>query len=730
MRASPCEPMHALVAKVADRITAGAPQSELQEWLRCLLSYPTLFIELDGPDAIYTEANSLREDARSTADSVALTTRQLIHSIVGFKKIKESASKQSFGAQQLCTLWSVVRISKSSTHLCKKSTFDTALTINDRIYDAIPGAEDIICSGEKAKGAQSFWNQIWKLQEIIYRANKKDRINWVMLCIQDYLASGRFEDAEITLAMLKTGHKSMTDVMLTQFGFKTFLLGKWLDSLELPAYMTAKAREIFDSHKSFRQHWHPIDCDDLCDLAWLFTWPKFGKKLLDFLEGAIYLPTLQEEAIYRSAVRNSTTPQELVAMNPWKDAIADIRTAMRTTAEPDQVDQGDEVNLNNNKAKKRKDDGGDEHVEKSCRDGDTNINGVLDQAVTRLMKQQSAFLLDPNSSFGACQQVFEACPLALLKASTESGNSAIMFDCNAYGVADHRPDKRVCPIHHDKMSLPLRAIVAARHGTQEPTQLNHGEFYVCINGGKDRKRQWTKTLINKNMKSGRDKNRTFTRNVMMHFTEKSWRSRKTKVRGQCKLTQQVYMTQNACTYSGLRHKDFMTITGSTRSDVMGPIDLDPMVDLPTMPVTDRKEFYGKRIVLVGGRVESDSSDHESISDDENQPVDPKDDADPPINPNLLPTSVAINIMEGFSGKHIIDLTPTPLPLAYEVIRRGGSYVALCATEKMQEYLKSQLKALLLKGIRDPTEKLLFDPRFRAADADDAGHHIFSGARPI
>ena len=94
IRLSPCEPVHAVLHRVSCRILANAPESELNDWLRLLLSCPTRFVQLDTDEDKYAEANSLREDISSTAQAVTLTCRQLVHNIVGFKAIKEAESKQ------------------------------------------------------------------------------------------------------------------------------------------------------------------------------------------------------------------------------------------------------------------------------------------------------------------------------------------------------------------------------------------------------------------------------------------------------------------------------------------------------------------------------------------------------------------------------------------------------------------------------------------------------------
>jgi hypothetical protein len=358
----------------------------------------------------------------------------------------------------------------------------------------------------------------------------------------------------------------------------------------------------------------------------------------------------------------------------------------------------------------------------------------LKGAVDNLMAHQAAFLVE-QVSFGAQKQQFESTPLAMVKSSRESGNVWINFDVNCFGESDHQPERRPCPIGKDKLDIPLRAIFAARHGQEEPKQIQQGDLYGVFSGGKDRKRGVLKSLKTQ-ARSKREnlKAKTYCRNIMLHVSESSWRGRKHRARGHCKLTQAVHVVGCHSTFATLPYAAFKTIQGSNKSDVMGPVDLDPIENLPTMPFAKKKVYLGKRLVLVGGRVES-SSGSEGASDDDhlpdevqphaNQLDDPSGKSakvnDPPMSYHALPPAVVVNIVEGFNVKHFIDLTPTPMDLAFEILSRGGSYVALCSTPAMAAYLKTRLFNQLVKAVVDPKQLLLHDPRFTSAAAAGLGH---------
>ena len=713
---SPCETRHAFVYRVSERIKSGASNTELDKWLGLLLSYPVIFKKITSDDEKYSEANSLREDVSGAARAVTLSARQLIHNIAGFKAAKEKALKAKFGADHIAKVWKdTIRVSKSNEILTKKSTIDTCLTIKDRVL-SLPGIEDIWIKSDTRDGPTSFFNFLFKVQEIVYRGGTKKNIKWIIECIDDQLTSGKTPDAEITVSSLKTGSKSVTDPMLVQLDLRDYLLGPWLDSkLEIPEYMKKKCREVFQNHKTFRHLWHPLDHDGSVDTTWLFAWPRFGRDLMSFMEGSLYLPTQTEEHLYRLAVKNNSTMEEILSQRPWVDTIASIMSAIRATAQPET--HAGAVAGQGTSAGEGPEQGGSGAAPLAGgvnENRDASLDQQLNDSVFRLMRQQTSYLLEV-SSFAGMKQLVEKEPLAMVQSSTESGHVMTLFDANTWGYTDHRPNERIVPIGKDKFDIPLRGVIAARHGLEQPEKLNHGEFYVCVNGGRDRKRFFLNAVKNPNMKHrGMDKDRTVTRIVTAHMTEQSWRARKRKPRGQAKLTQQIYMSGNASTFTNLRHASFVKIAGSTRSDVCGPITLDAPEDLPTLPAAAMKDFFGKRFVLAGGRVaEGSDDDDDDGDDDDNVDTQEAPASDPPIAPHCLPLVLMTEYCKAYNVKHVIDLSPTPLDLGFEIVRNGGSYVAVCASTQQIEYLRNILFQKLKLAILDDSEVLLYDPRFLA-----------------
>ena len=81
--------------------------------------------------------------------------------------------------------------------------------------------------------------------------------------------------------------------------------GDWLDGKNFPSYIKAKVREIFRSHQCYRKEY----AGD-ADVVWLLKWPKVGKDLVGFIEGAVFRSSPHEDYTLRQALRNGKTAQD------------------------------------------------------------------------------------------------------------------------------------------------------------------------------------------------------------------------------------------------------------------------------------------------------------------------------------------------------------------------------------------------------------------------------------
>ena len=360
------------------------------------------------------------------------------------------------------------------------------------------------------------------------------------------------------------------------------------------------------------------------------------------------------------------------------------------------------------------------------------------------MLQRSAFLNESDfDTLTSLAAAFESMPLVMVK-PTDKSLLMVLLDLNTFGVTDHQPLHRVCPIGKEKLSLPIRAVLKARLGTDTPSLMERNVLWVCISGGRDRERLFKSFFTPQKDKPPPKADRALCNKLMIHITEESWRERRKRKRGRAKLVQSIYMLGHNRTLSAVKHTKFPVHEGSTKSNVMGPVKLDPLDTIPHIDPSLVRDFFGKRYVLAGGKLEDTSDDDNDDSEsDEASPQkahegekkkddkkDVKKDDKVPLMPHALPVSVVTDLIEAFNVKHIIDLFPTPCPLAYKVLASGGSYVGLTATPMMQNHIKKQLYNDLILGHVNPKEQFLYDARFSRDVAEASQYTVANGSHNI
>jgi hypothetical protein len=149
----PMEVVHALLFSLEDQLNAKPKmsQGEKTKWLQVLLSVPVQFQRIDKYDLRYAEALNQRIKIMATANVVALTARQQIYNIYGFKLRKEQTSgPQSAGT--LARWYEDFCIQAAGEVPMSKSAVDSALTIKERIFNMSECEtiveDNVACRGE------------------------------------------------------------------------------------------------------------------------------------------------------------------------------------------------------------------------------------------------------------------------------------------------------------------------------------------------------------------------------------------------------------------------------------------------------------------------------------------------------------------------------------------------------------------------------------------------------
>ena len=74
--------------------------------------------------------------------------------------------------------------------------------------------------------------------------------------------------------------------------------------------------------------------------------------------------------------------------------------------------------------------------------------------------------------------------------------------------------------------------------------------------------------------------------------------------------QNIYLVGSKATFRDIPSRSFSQLNGSTKSDVVGPVALDKLDDLPKMSKEDKVRYLGTRRVRPGDRLsDSESEGH-------------------------------------------------------------------------------------------------------------------------
>ena len=318
------------------------------------------------------------------------------------------------------------------------------------------------------------------------------------------------------MTSIKAGKTSLTDPILACYKLKQYLLGPWLDELNVPPYIKVKSREIFASRKSYRQLYSPLTGE--VDTAWLLGWPVVGSQLLSFLATTIFSPTANEEYVLRRAMKEASVVEEILALKPFCDSIAALKMEIKRTVT---VDEGaGNVATESEPIIEDFDSGGED---------EEDVEGTshsLKETAGRWMSHMSTFMTEPQS-FTDMKELIVQCPLTNMKGKVRN-HVLILVDTNVYGETDVQPRTRVCPIPKTFWNKTLKGAWTGRakaggSDSDNPRHMNDYEIWMMWDSGKDRKRMFKQQLLlHGNDPQAKDRKMS-VRDVTMWVNEESWK---------------------------------------------------------------------------------------------------------------------------------------------------------------------------------------------------------------
>lgn len=395
---------------------------------------------------------------------------------------------------------------------------------------------------------------------------------------------------DITVNSIKANTKSsLSDVALQQFKLLPYLLGPWLDAKPIAQHIKGDIRRLFASRESYRNLYNPIVGQ--ADVTFMLSWPKGGKMLVDFIESVAFNPSSTEEHQLRQAMRNGRNAEETLSYSPWCDMNQDVnqelsRTTICNGNDATPTTTGAAPTDSNNAAPVKIADEDDDDDNR-----DTSLNDDLHTAAKKLLRQLVFLAVEPSTQQGLVD-LFRASPLGRVTWTRETGNVLLLMDLNVYGESSSRPDVRKVPVPRQKFERFIKSALEARAGDQEPQHLAKGDIFACIDAGKERRSHFLKPFGSMLKNKSKDApNRSSVRKIVLHFNEEAFQARRRRTRGQVRLTQCIHVVSNVKT--DIPHRFYKTHDNSNQCDLLGPVKMDALADLPTMHQTYKNSLLGQ-----------------------------------------------------------------------------------------------------------------------------------------
>ncbi|CAK9103051.1 Uncharacterized protein SCF082_LOCUS48147 [Durusdinium trenchii] len=546
------------------------------------------------------------------------------------------------------------------------------------------------------KRKESMLNKTMTNAEIaaLYLDNMADTVNDEEPRSDEAIRMGHIECGDLSASKLK---KNMLDIVLMKKQLKDYLTGRWLDSRQFDSDHKAAARKIFASASSYREKF--VDSER----TWMSQWPPSASKMMDLFE---YCYTFDSSELpqVKAAIKAGKTAQEMIEeYQPYKTMIEEINQALTTESTLLDVT----------------------HTEEAAPAQAATEPAPADATQPLTVHDEGVKLHEVDDGWlSLCERtIAKHCCLIVDKGMSQSQL------VNAITA----PHIRRAPLQSTAVTKVFKAISKVRE-VDQPGLLPPGDILVIIDGG----RKSVGTLLNlfgmhkdrKAFDKGRKEKdgKTLYRQITLTFTEDSVERRKFR-----KKTKSSYLecSQVAHVYynggSTIVHKKNVHFAGTNMGDVLGPIDLPALQNLPKLKVKDKKEFWGTRRRAVGGKTGSDSDSEGSESEGEDEEAEAattigdlttlpgvgagrgakglSDEIVQPVSYHQLPSTVMESFMHSYSAINTIDMTPGTGDAAISAVLMNSGYVGVCHSEAQKEFILVRLKKVLLEAMKDPRSKV-------------------------
>ncbi len=472
-RLSPEELEHALLLRIAERMSSNAGPDELLEWRRVTLTVTLIFRAFDNLTDRLWHSISIREKLVMNYSTMARSAYQRIFEIVEFKALYEKLSGP-LNNQRLADLYNekADMAVGAGQDAITASFVEMSVSVH-RLCLSIPEAKRCIAEAEEAFMKHSPFNSVTKLYTICSRAKGIPALLWVLNSMLDAVHVKYIAASEFSLRALQApSGRSVIDLFLLKLKMKDYLLINWLDTLAIAPQTKVRLRESLESHSSYRVHYGKPE-DTSTDLTWQAGWKSSDISVSRFLGALLYAP--EHDVALKTGLRAGKAPDEIVQIGSIAeqiDRICEMLTAEHaattklsanaaapTAISDEETDNGEDhvIAVTGNK---------DQALSSSCAlvGGAVDLSLVSDSRqskIKKFMKSANEFarthvlmiVEEQLDSATKLRAAFDTCPMAQHTPS-EHHKTIVFYDIKNAGEAGTNPTTRLPSFrstHYKKM---------------------------------------------------------------------------------------------------------------------------------------------------------------------------------------------------------------------------------------------------------------------------------------
>ena len=591
------------------------------------------------------------------------------------------------------------------------------------VYDKIFAHEalrNVVLNAEREWLGSSPFSGIYKLQAISKLCKASvGKMEWLLKVTVNRIKAGLLSSSDFSIRHLSgRPHAQLGDIFLMQKQMHDHLLGQFLDSRGFSSEVKQQFRDIFQSPESYVEKLRPLDDAEELDLSFMAAWPRSAQVFSELVETASF--SKAEDGTIKTGLKHSKTAEEMLKeYAPYKDFISNIDEALEAEA----------------KSKAPAEAAAAEGAEKAVPSSSSGLGlapaallfgadrseeADLDEEAKIMLYAERhcahSIVLEVEEGKSRTQLTSALNKHAIVKMqSNPAGRIVYLFDINGFGEAVTAPHIRRPPVTEATFKKMLEAVLTARHGSQDAVPFPEGEIFVLIDAGRQSNDMFYKIFGAKPGRKGSKAAgpRNLAQETLLLFKESTVKARRACVRRGVgrKCTQRMYFFKNALTtIPEKQHKHLADL--SNKADFYGPISLEAWTELPMMSVSDKKAFWSRRRVSVGGKtITGDSgSDTEAEKADEEEAAGSIElpavgegrgsknltgDTLQPVVYHELPTSFFEAVLHALSASLVFDMTPQTGRVAEFCVANRLPYVGICQSPQQSEFVLARV----LQGVK-------------------------------